>query len=87
LGAMGEAQRRCEWTGLSVPECSCPACCEALLHSASPPLPTPTVLRVGGPGKALPSGGPLWLAQDFAAGLKVSVVDLRAQAQAREVEF
>lgn len=34
----GAAQRRCEQTGLSVPECSCRACLEAMLAHFSPEL-------------------------------------------------
>jgi micrococcal nuclease len=58
LRAMAE-RRQCERTGLSIPECSCRACCEALLRGCEP--------------KPIPAGSGTSMSEQFVIAALVSV--------------
>jgi hypothetical protein len=72
LGAMSES-RRCERTGLSIPECSCRPCCDALLGVCARPPPPPAA------GAAVRTAG------DFAAQMGISVPQLHEFARRQEL--
>jgi hypothetical protein len=73
LGQMTE-RRQCEHTGLSIPECCCPRCCDALLRRYAPELLRPPQRSAA-----------LWLSSDFAAQRGITAVQLHEQASGREV--
>jgi hypothetical protein len=61
--------RVCERTGLSIPECSCRACCEALLRGCEP-KPIPAGL-----------GTSICTARAYAGRLDISVIQLHELAR------
>lgn len=67
--------RVCERTGLSIPECSCRACCEELLRGCEPKPPA----AISTPS---PSSAPaICTARDYAACLDISVPQLHELAR------
>lgn len=82
LAAMA-APRRCEQTGLSIPECCCRRCCEAQLRRYAPDLLRPSPLsEAQRPGECSPA---LWTTSDFATQLGLSTAQLAERAYASEV--
>lgn len=67
--------RVCERTGLSIPECSCRACCEELLRGCEPKPPAVTSTA------AASSGAAICTARDYAARLDISVLQLQELAR------
>lgn len=74
LGSMAEP-RRCKHTGLTIPECCCRRCCEALLRRYAPWL-----LRRG------PESSPaLWSASDFAQPQHAPTAQLHDRPSREEI--
>jgi hypothetical protein len=65
--------RVCERTGLSIPECSCRACCEELLRGCEP-KPRPQLPSTS-------SGAAICTAHDYAGRLDISVPQLHELAR------
>jgi hypothetical protein len=63
--------RVCERTGLSIPECSCRACCEELLRGCEPKPRSPSA----------GSGAAICTARDYAVRLDISVPQLHELAR------
>jgi hypothetical protein len=67
--------RVCERTGLSIPECSCRACCAELLRGCEPkPIPASS-------SETVSSGAAICTAHDYAARLGISVPQLHELAR------
>jgi hypothetical protein len=86
LEAMPES-RQCQHTGLSIPECSCRGCCEALLDGCT--SDSEHRLRPWRDGVSTPrrvrGDRALWTAAEYASRMGVSVSQLHRLAQAEEI--